>query len=69
MASTLEIVRGISQALSNKHDGALDEEAIKTGLKRREVRMELFLCMTSELWTASMSRFMVTSFASTIMAK
>lgn len=36
MASTLEIVRGISQALSNKHDGALDEEGnpIKTGLKR-----------------------------------
>ena len=26
MANTLEIVRGISQALANKHDGAIDEE-------------------------------------------
>ena len=36
MANTLEIVRGISQAIANKHDGAIDEEGkpIKTGLKR-----------------------------------
>ena len=36
MADTLEIVRGISQAIANTHDGALDEEGnpIKTGLKR-----------------------------------
>jgi len=36
MADTLEIVRGISQALSNKHDGAIDEEGspVMTGLKR-----------------------------------
>ena len=38
MASVLEIVRGISQALSNTHDGALDEngDPIKMGLKRDE---------------------------------
>ena len=36
MADTLEIVRGISQAIANKHDGAIDEEGqpTKTGLKR-----------------------------------
>jgi len=36
MANTLEIVRGISQALANKHDGAIDEDGspILTGLKR-----------------------------------
>ena len=26
MADTLEIVRGISQAIANSHDGAIDEE-------------------------------------------
>ena len=38
MASVLEIVRGISQALSNTHDGALDEngDPIKIGLRRDE---------------------------------
>ena len=38
MASVLEIVRGISQALSNTHDGALDEngDPIKIGLRREE---------------------------------
>ena len=38
MATTLEIVRGISQAMSNTHDGALDEkgEPVKTGFLRRE---------------------------------
>jgi len=38
MATTLEIVRGISQVLSNTHDGAIDEngEPIKIGLKREE---------------------------------
>ena len=38
MASVLEIVRGISQAMSNTHDGALDEngEPIKIGLRREE---------------------------------
>ena len=36
MADTLEIVRGISQAIANSHDGAIDEEGnpVKTGLKR-----------------------------------
>ena len=36
--STLEIVRGISQAMANSYDGALDEkgEPIKIGLKREE---------------------------------
>ena len=36
MANTLEIVRGISQALANKHDGAIDEEGnpLLSGLKR-----------------------------------
>ena len=36
MANTLEIVRGISQAIANKHDGAIDEEGEpnKTGLNR-----------------------------------
>ena len=36
MANTLEIVRGISQALANKHDGAIDEEGSPalSGLKR-----------------------------------
>jgi len=38
MASTLEIINGISQALSSNYDGALDEEGnpIKVGLKREE---------------------------------
>jgi hypothetical protein len=38
MATTMEIVRGISQVMSNSHDGALDEdgEPIKVGLKREE---------------------------------
>ena len=36
MANTLEIVRGISQAIANSHDGAIDEEGnpVKVGLKR-----------------------------------
>ena len=38
MATTLEIINGISQVLSKKYDGALDEndEPIKIGLKREE---------------------------------
>jgi hypothetical protein len=38
MATTLEIVNGISQAMANTHDGALDEkgEPVKTGFLRRE---------------------------------
>ena len=38
MATTLEIVRGISQVMANSHDGALDDEGepIKIGLKREE---------------------------------
>ena len=38
MADTLEIVRGISQAIANRHDGALDEdgEPVKIGLRREE---------------------------------
>ena len=38
MATTMEIVRGISQVMANSHDGALDDkgEAIKVGLKREE---------------------------------
>ena len=38
MATTLEIVRGISQVMANSYDGALDEngEPIKIGLKREE---------------------------------
>ena len=38
MATTLEIINGISQVLSNTHDGALDEkgEAVKIGLRREE---------------------------------
>jgi hypothetical protein len=38
MATTLEIVRGLSQAAANGYDGALDEngEPIKMGLKREE---------------------------------
>ena len=38
MATVLEIVRGISQAMSNTHDGALDEngEPVKIGLRREE---------------------------------
>ena len=36
--TVLDIVRGISQAIANTHDGALDEEGnpIKIGLKREE---------------------------------
>ena len=36
MASTLEIINGISQAMSNVHDGAMDEDGnhIEIGLKR-----------------------------------
>ena len=38
MADTLTIVRGISQALANKHDGALDEngDPVLIGLRREE---------------------------------
>ena len=38
MASVLEIVRGISQAVSNIHDGALDEngDPVLIGLRREE---------------------------------
>ena len=38
MASTLEIINGISQAMSNIHDGAVDEDGnpIEVGLKREE---------------------------------
>ena len=38
MASVLEIVRGISQAVSNIHDGALDEngDQVLVGLRREE---------------------------------
>jgi len=38
MADVLEIVRGISQAIANTHDGALDEdgEPVKIGLRREE---------------------------------
>jgi len=36
MADTLEIVRGIAQAIANSHDGAIDEEGnpVLVGLKR-----------------------------------
>ena len=38
MATTMEIVKGISQVLANSYDGALDDkgEPIKIGLKREE---------------------------------
>ncbi len=38
MATTMEVVRGISQVMANSHDGATDEngEPIKVGLKREE---------------------------------
>jgi hypothetical protein len=38
MTTTLEIINGISQVLSNSYDGALDEsgEPIKIGLRREE---------------------------------
>ena len=38
MATTIEIVQGISQVMANTYDGALDEngEPIKVGLKREE---------------------------------
>tara|TARA_B100000287_G_C20465784_1_gene715187 strand:- start:229 stop:759 length:531 start_codon:yes stop_codon:yes gene_type:complete len=38
MATTMEIVRGISQVMANTYDGALDDkgEPIKVGLKREE---------------------------------
>lgn len=38
MATTLEIINGISQVMSRKYDGALDEndEPVKIGLKREE---------------------------------
>tara|TARA_R110002020_G_scaffold74871_3_gene191118 strand:+ start:15 stop:602 length:588 start_codon:yes stop_codon:yes gene_type:complete len=38
MATTMEIVRGISQVMANSYDGALDKdgEPIKVGLKREE---------------------------------
>jgi len=38
MATTLEIIRGISQVMANSYDGALDDdgEPIKVGLKREE---------------------------------
>ena len=38
MAKTLEIIRGISQAMANNYDGATDQdgERVKIGLKREE---------------------------------
>lgn len=38
MATTLEIINGISQVLANSYDGALDEsgETVKIGLRREE---------------------------------
>jgi hypothetical protein len=38
MATTLEIIRGISQAMANNYDGATDQdgERVKIGLKREE---------------------------------
>ena len=38
MATTLEIINGISQVLANNYDGATDSdgEPIKAGLKREE---------------------------------
>ena len=38
MATTLEIINGISQVLSNSYDGALDEngDPLKIGLRREE---------------------------------
>ena len=38
MATTLEIINGISQVLANSYDGALDEngEPVKIGLRREE---------------------------------
>lgn len=38
MATTLEIINGISQAMANTHDGALDEngDPVETGFLRRE---------------------------------
>tara|TARA_B100001564_G_scaffold118182_1_gene98387 strand:- start:3248 stop:3733 length:486 start_codon:yes stop_codon:yes gene_type:complete len=38
MATTLEIINGISQVLANTYDGALDEsgEPVKVGLRREE---------------------------------
>ena len=38
MATTLEIINGISQAMANTHDGALDEKGdpVETGFLRRE---------------------------------
>lgn len=38
MATTLEIINGISQALANSHDGAIDAdgESVKVGLRREE---------------------------------
>ena len=38
MATTMEIVKGISQVMANTYDGALDDkgEPIKVGLKREE---------------------------------
>ena len=40
MATTLEIIDGISQVLANTYDGALDEsgEPVKIGLRREEGR-------------------------------
>ena len=38
MATTLEIINGISQAVANSYDGAMDEdgEPVKVGLKRED---------------------------------
>ena len=43
MATTLEIVNGISQAMAGTYDGALDEngEPIKTGFLRREEEVSI----------------------------
>ncbi len=43
MATTLEIINGISQAMSNTYDGALDEngDPVKTGFLRREEEVSI----------------------------
>lgn len=43
MATTLEIINGISQAMANTYDGALDEngDPVKTGFLRREEEVSI----------------------------
>ena len=59
MATTMEIVQGISQIMANSYDGALDSEGqpIKVGLKRKKVIQFQTPCQTASRFLSMETRF------------